>query len=187
MSFFKAKFRSKKALIHIFAGSLFVCGVIFGSFYYFYGWPSIVTSMEKIFFVNREGHVNDYNLYILITSIYILGSLLVSTSFLGVLLNSFFIFTKSMQISFGTIYLFGEMQISAAEIFTCYLPQLFIEIVLIYVISIITLKLSMNSFMVSFIVKDNFNGKRVINYILDYLIIIMIILTVSMLFKVYLI
>lgn len=187
MSFFKAKFRSKKALIHIFAFSLFIFGVIFGSIYYFYGWSSIIETLEKLFFYSREGHINDYNFYILITSIYILSSLFVSTSFLGMIFNSFVIFTKSMQISIATIYLFGEVQISAAEIFTCYLPQLIIEVILIYVISIITLKLSMNSFMVSFIVEDNFNSKKIINYILDYLIIIMIILTVSMLFRVYLI
>lgn len=187
MGFFKAKFKGKKAVIHIFAVSLFIFGVIFGSIYYFYGWPSIIDVLGKLFFVNREGVPNDYSLYILTTSIYILGSLFVSTSFLGVFFNSFIIFTKSMQISIATIYLFGEMQLSAAEIFTCYVPQLLIEVILIYVISIITLKLSMNSFMVSFIVQDNFNSKKIINYILDYLIIIMIILTASMLFRVYLI
>ncbi|MFV0395310.1 MAG: hypothetical protein ACK5LC_13100 [Coprobacillaceae bacterium] len=174
-------------MIHIFAASLFGFGIIFGSIYYFYGWSSIVETLRKLFFISREAHVNDYNLYILITSIYILGSLFVSTSFLGIIFNSFIIFTKSMQISIATIYLFGEMQLSAAEIFTCYLPQMIIEVILIYVISIITLKLSLNSFMVSFVVQDNFNSKKIINYILDYLIIIMVILTVSMLFRVYLI
>jgi hypothetical protein len=185
MSFFKARFKGKKGIIHIFAITIFICGIIFGCFYYFYGYSAIIDILEKLFFYRRKGYTNDYNLYILITSIYILGSLFVSTSFLGILFNSFIIFTKSMQISIATIYLFSKVHLTVIEIFTCYIPQVLIEIVLLYMISIITLKLSMNSFMISFIIEDTFNSKKIINYILDYLIIIMIILTVSMLFKVY--
>ena len=185
MGFLKQRFHSRRALIHIFAISMFICGLIFGAIYYFYGLPSIIDMGNTVFFYNLEGHTNDYNLYIIMTSVYIIASLLVSTSFIGCFLNSFIIFTKSMQISIGTIYLFAHVHIQAAEIFTCYVPQLLIEIVLMYIISIITLKLSLNSFMVAFVIRDNFNSKKIINYILDYIMIILILLTASMLFRVY--
>lgn len=187
MNFFKLKFKNKKTLINTFAISVFVFGVVFGSFYYFYGTKDIIGLFSKLFFVKNEGITNDYNFYILSTSIYILVALLLSTSFLGSLFNSFIIFTKAMHIIIASIYMFSNVQIHIIDIFICYLPQLLIELILVYVISIITLKLSINSFMISFTVNDTYNFKKIINYVLDYLIIILIILSVSMLFRVYLI
>lgn len=187
MSFFNTKFKSKKVLINVFAMSLFIFGFIFGCVYYFYGTEIILDPLSKLFFVNKEGFTNDYNFYIAMTSLYIILALFISTSFLGAIFNSFIIFTKAMHIAVSSMYIFCQVQIPAVNIFTCYLPQLLIELALIYVISIISLKLSMNSFMVSFIVSDNFNSRKIINYILDYLIVILIILTISMLFRVYLI
>lgn len=187
MGFFNRKFKGKRALTNIFAISLFIFGFIFGCIYYFYGDKDIIGMFGKLFFVNKEGYSNDYDFYILVTSIYIAVSLFVSTSFVGTLFDSFIIFTKGMHISIGTIFLFNDIHISVSDAFLSYFPQLLLEVVIIYVISIITLRLSINSFRVSFIINDNFNTKKIINYILDYLIIILILLTLTMLFRVYLI
>lgn len=187
MSFFKLRFKDKRSLITTFAIAMFIFGTIFGSIYYFYGTESMITMFSKLFFTKKEGFTNDYNFYIITTSSYILIALLVSTSFLGAIFNSFIIFTKAMHIAVSTLYLFCKIQISIGDMFLCYLPQLLIEIILLYVISIITLKLSINTFMISFTVNDTFNSKKIINYILDYLIVILIILSISMLFRVYLI
>lgn len=187
MSFLKLKFKDKRALITTFAISMFLFGIVFGCIYYYYGTEPMITFFSKLFFSKKEGVTNDYNFYIITTSLYILIALLLSTSFLGTLFNSFIVFSKGMHIAIATLFLFNKVQISVGDVFVCYIPQLIIEVVLIYVISIITLKLSINSFMISFTVNDTFNTKRIINYVLDYLIIILIILSVSMLFRVYLI
>lgn len=187
MSFFNSKLKSKKMLINVFAISLFLFGFIFGCVYYFYGTDSIIDALSKLFFVKQENYTNDYNFYIAFTSIYIVLALFISTSFLGSILNSFIIFTKAIHIAVSTLYVFCVVKIPVVDIFLCYLPQLLIELVLIYVISIISLKLSINSFTVAFIVNDNFNTKKILNYVLDYVIVILIILTISMLFRVYLI
>ena len=70
-------------------------------------------------------------------------------------------------------------------IFLGYIPQLFIELLLTYVISIISLRLSLNCFTITFITREVFNSRKIINYILDYVIVILIIVTLSMAFKVY--
>lgn len=187
MNFFKLRFKDKKTLVTTFALTMFLTGAAFGSIYYFYGTEDMISFFSKLFFVKNKDYPNDYNFYILSTSIYILLALLLSTSFLGAIFNSFIIFTKAMHIVVASIYMFSKIQISITDVFICYLPQLVIELLLIYVISIITLKLSINSFMISFTVNDTYNFKKIINYVLDYLIIILIILSISMIFRVYLI
>lgn len=69
--------------------------------------------------------------------------------------------------------------------FLGYIPQMLIELILVYVISIISLRLSLNCLTISFITREVFNSRKIINYILDYVIIILIIVTISMAFKVY--
>ena len=54
-----------------------------------------------------------------------------------------------------------------------------------FFISLIFLRLSLNTFTTSFVTKEVFNSRKIINYILDYLIVILIIVTISMAFKVY--
>ncbi|EEO34106.2 hypothetical protein MBAG_03058 [Coprobacillus sp. D7] len=70
-------------------------------------------------------------------------------------------------------------------LFLGFFPQLIIELALTYIISIISIRLSINCFTISFLTTEVFNSRKIINYILDYVIIILIIVTLSMAFKVY--
>ena len=101
-----------------------------------------------------------------ITGIYIFLSLFISTSFLGMFFNSFIIFTKGMQFTIATIFYFTLNDFSISMFFLGYIPQLFIELLLTYIISIISLRLSLNCFTITFITREVFNSRKIINYIL---------------------
>ena len=157
MSILNKVFRNEKVLINIFSAILFVFGILFGIIYYFYGNEALLNLCKYIFFFKDNEATNNYNLYITITSFYIFLSLIISTSFLGTIFNSFVIFTKGMQLSIASIFYF----------------------------TIISIRLSINCFTISFLTTEVFNSRKIINYILDYVIIILIIVTLSMAFKVY--
>lgn len=185
MSLLNKAFNSEKSLINIYSTLLFTFGGLFGVIYYFYGNEVIVNSCQNIFFYQDNSVTNDYNIYLIITSTYIFLSLLISTSFLGVIFNSFVIFSKGMQLIIGSVFYFTLNSFNLSMLFFVFLPQLFIELTLTYVISIISIKLSINCFTISFLTSEVFNSHKIINYILDYVIIILIIVTLSMAFKVY--
>ena len=178
-------FKNEKLLINIFSFILLGCGIIFGIIYYFYGSESLIDMCKYIFFYKDNEITNNYNLYMIITGVYIFLSLLISTSFLGIIFNSFIIFSKGMQFTLATIFYFTLNDFSISMFFLGYIPQLLIELILIYVISIISFRLSLNCLTITFIPRAVFNSRKIINYILDYVIIILIIVTISMAFKVY--
>ena len=172
MSILNKVFRNEKVLINIFSAILFVFGILFGIIYYFYGNEALLNLCKYIFFFKDNEATNNYNLYITITSFYIFLSLIISTSFLGTIFNSFVIFTKGMQLSIASIFYFTLNTFDASMLFLGFFPQLIIELALTYIT-------------ISFLTTEVFNSRKIINYILDYVIIILIIVTLSMAFKVY--
>ena len=170
-------FKNEKLLINIFSFVLLGCGIIFGIIYYFYGSENLINLCKYIFFYKDNEITNNYNLYMTITGVYIFLSLFISTSFI--------IFSKGIQLTLATIFYFTLNEFSMGMFFLGYIPQMLIELILVYVISIISLRLSLNCLTISFITREVFNSRKIINYILDYVIIILIIVTISMAFKVY--
>ena len=77
--------------------------------------------------------------------------------------------------------------LSFHNIFIIVLPQMIIEILITYVMSFMSTYLSIQSFKLTFIQKDNFSLKYLFNYILNYLIIICFLIFISALLKIYLI
>lgn len=185
MSILNKIFRNEKLLINIFAAIIFVSGILFGIIYYFYGDKKLVGLCQYMFFFKDNETTNNYSLYMTITSFYIFLSLIISTSFLGTILNSFVVFTKGMQITIASIFYFTLNTFNASMLFLGFFPQLIIELLLTYIISIISIRLSINCFTITFLTTEVFNSRKIINYILDYVIIILIIVSLSMAFKVY--
>ena len=68
-----------------------------------------------------------------------------------------------------------------------YVYIMIIEILITYVMSFMSTYLSIQSFKLTFIQKDNFSLKYLFNYILNYLIIICFLIFISALLKIYLI
>ena len=185
MSILNKIFRNEKLLFNAFTLVLLVCGMLFGIIYNFYGNDNLIEFCKYLFFCKGNNTTNNYDLYLIITGIYIFLSLLMSTSFLGLFFNSFIIFSKGMLFTLASIFYFTLNNFDINMFLLGYVPQLIIELILMYVISIISLRLSLNTFTTSFITKEVFNSRKIINNILDYLIVILIIITISMAFKVY--
>ena len=123
MSILNKVFRNEKVLINIFSAILFVFGILFGIIYYFYGNEALLNLCKYIFFFKDNEATNNYNLYITITSFYIFLSLIISTSFLGTIFNSFVIFTKGMQLSIASIFYFTLNTFDASMLFLGFFPQ----------------------------------------------------------------
>lgn len=185
MSILNKIFKNEKLLFNVFTLVLLICGMLFGIIYNFYGNDNLIEFCKYLFFCKGNSTTNNYDLYLMITGIYIFLSLLMSTSFLGLFFNSFIIFSKGMQFTLASIFYFTLNNFDINMFLLGYVPQLIIELILMYVISIISLRLSLNTFTTSFVTKEVFNSRKIINYILDYLIVILIIVTMSMAFKVY--
>ena len=85
------------------------------------------------------------------------------------------------------IFKYYQSLLSFHNIFIIVLPQMIIEILITYVMSFMSTYLSIQSFKLTFIQKDNFSLKYLFNYILNYLIIICFLIFISALLKIYLI
>ncbi len=185
MRFFSIKVNDKKFKITIFVSFTFVFGIIFGCFHYFHGSDELINSLSQLFFITKEGHTNSIGYYLLVTGIYIGGSIICSTSYLGMILNSFIVFFRGLHISYALLFLFINVGVNAETFILCLVPQIVIETIFTIFLTVICLKLSINTFMISFVVKDIFKGSRIIHYVLDYLIVILTIFSISMIFRIY--
>ena len=125
-------------------------------------------SVDLIFFKTHQ-----LNSYLLCTFMYIIIIMVSATSFIG-----------APVISIGIIY---RILCIISFIFIIVLPQMIIEILITYVMSFMSTYLSIQSFKLTFIQKDNFSLKYLFNYILNYLIIICFLIFISALLKIYLI
>lgn len=187
MRFFTIKMNDQRKYILLYCSILFFSSILFGSYLYFNTSDWLHIYATKLFFINGIDYTDYYDLYIISTSLFIVLSIICSTSFIGVFMNGFIIYTKGIQIIFSLLYVFLTFDISFSIFILQILPQLVLEILLIYVIAIICSKLSINTFLITFILKDNFKKSKIINYLLDYIILILILLFFSMSFRVYII
>lgn len=187
MRFFSIKMGDKGNYLALYCTVMLIFGIIFGTYLFYHCNDWLLHNASNLFFIKNNDFINDYNFYIISTSLFIILSLICSTSFLGIIFNGFLIYTKGIQITFSLLYLIQNIKINFSTFTFIVLPQLIIEIFFIYIIGLICSKLAVNTFMVSFIVKDNFKPTKIMNYLLDYIIVILIILALSMAFRVYII
>ena len=134
--------------------------------------------------------LNKYSLYKisvdLIFFLYIIIIMVSATSFIGAPVISIGIIYRILCI-ISFIFKYYQSLLSFHNIFIIVLPQMIIEILITYVMSFMSTYLSIQSFKLTFIQKDNFSLKYLFNYILNYLIIICFLIFISALLKIYLI
>lgn len=187
MRFFSIKMNDKGNYLALYCSILLISGICFGSYLYTISNDWLIHICSKLFFINIPECSNDFNFYIISTSLYIVVSLVCSTSFIGIIMNGFFIFTKGIQIIISLIFIFFTYDITLMLFIFIIIPQLLIELLFVLMITMICSKLSLNTFMVSFVVSDNFKPSKIIHYLLDYTIVILVLMCLSMAFRVYLI
>ena len=123
-------------------------------------------SVDLIFFKTHQ-----LNSYLLCTFLYIIIIMVSATSFIGAPVISIGIIYRILCI-ISFIFKYYQSLLSFHNIFIIVLPQMIIEILITYVMSFMSTYLSIQSFKLTFIQKDNFSLKYLFNYILNYLIII---------------
>ena len=133
-------------------------------------------SVDLIFFKTHQ----------LNTFLYIIIIMVSATSFIGAPVISIGIIYRILCI-ISFIFKYYQSLLSFHNIFIIVLPQMIIEILITYVMSFMSTYLSIQSFKLTFIQKDNFSLKYLFNYILNYLIIICFLIFISALLKIYLI
>lgn len=185
MNILKFKLSTQKFRLLLLSSVLLISGIIFGIMHYYMVSDHYLNLFNQLIFIQAEGFEINYTYYLFYTFGFIILSLIFATSYVGLLLNCFLIYTRGLHLSYSLIYLFQEFSIDLQTSLLVLLPQVILEIILVITMTMICFKLSINTFLVCFKVKDNFHISRIIHYILDYFIILLIILMFIMFFRVY--
>lgn len=183
MNFFLHKLINYKKYIFIIFFTVFSFGFLFGLFKYQNCNKNIVNFFNTLFIVNNDKLI--YYSYLYQNIIYIVLATYLSTSYLGIFGISFLIFLKGIQYSFSIINLFS-LKLTPMLILLIII-QFLIELIFIILIFIPNFQLSIQTLIISFFMKDNFNYKSILNYNLNNIIIEIITLIISLSIKIYII
>lgn len=118
----------------------------------------------------------------LIFSVFFLG-----LSLLGVPLLSFILFTKGLQVGFSCmLYIEVYALKGIAGIILTLIPFVFFELIAFLLLCAVAYEVSMSIFLTCFIKKNTLSLKSVLNHFLNYILIALALVLVSVLFKIYL-
>ncbi len=118
----------------------------------------------------------------LIFSVFFLG-----LSLLGVPLLSFILFTKGLQVGFSCmLYIEVYALKGIAGIILTLIPFVFFELIAFLLLCAVAYEVSMSIFLTCFIKKNTLSLKSVLNHFLNFILIALALVLVSVLFKIYL-
>ncbi len=186
MSVFLNHFLQYKKNIFIIISVVFICGLVFGFYQYKNSQDIILNYMQNLFYLNSEDYFNQYTLYLIESILMIIICTYLSSSYMGFLGILMIVFLKGMQISFSFLYVFTTI-ITSIFIIISLIIETCIELGLIYFLSLNCIYVSLYVAYVTFYSKQQLDIKGVINYLLNFLIISLILLTISLSFRVYII
>ncbi|WP_050635679.1 hypothetical protein [Candidatus Stoquefichus sp. SB1] len=186
MSVFLRRFIDHKKYIFIFIVTVFVMGFLFGFYQYSIANETMKGFLENLFYLNADGYQNQYQLYVMQGSLYILVCTYLSSSYYGHFGLLFLLFIKGMQLSFSLLYVFSVVPLSFLLVLLLLIESL-LEILLCIVLNITCMHISMYVTLVTFYIEQNFNIKSMMNYRLNNLILTLVCFSISLAFRVYII
>lgn len=186
MSVFLRQFIDHKKYILIACLTVLLCGFFFGIYQYQISSPFIKNVFHNLFYLNKEGYQNNYQLYLIQNGLYIFIATYLSTSYLGHAGLLFLLFLKGIQISFSLLFIFHEIKLTILICFIIFIES-FIEIVLCLCMSFMYIHISLYVTQVTFFIESNFNYKSMLNYKLNCLILSLILFFGSLVFRLYII
>ena len=163
---------------------LLLLGYMFGFLWYSHTTDLFKEFFQYLFYFNDASYSNHYYLYLIQNGVFIILSTYLSTSFAGYPGSLFLIFLKGIQISYSSLFIFGQLDLSFHIIFL-FLTELMLEVIFIYIISYMAINFSIYNLLITFYVKENFDFKLIINFILNYLIVCLVMLCILLLFRIY--
>lgn len=186
MNAFLHRFIKNKNYIIIAVSIIFLCGFLFGFYAFENTQHNIKDFLKSLFYLNDEKYINHYQLYLIQSILLIIIFTYLSSSYLGYFGILFFVFIKGIQLSFSLLYVLSVMKIDFLLILLLLIESL-LEIIFIYVISTMSIYLSIYVMVLTFYIKENFNMKSIINFRLNILIASLVILSLSLALRFYLI
>jgi len=172
----------KKYLFIVFFTILFI-GFLFGLFEYQYCSNQIKSFFQTLFIIKKEQ--DEYPIYLLQNTVILFLNTYLSSSYLGFIGILFIVFLKGIQIAFSFIFIF-TLSIEPTSILLIIL-QLIFEVLFLITSSFTNILLSLQTLIVTFLIEDNFDYKNILNYKLNGIIGVLIILIISLLIRVYLV
>ena len=186
MSVFLRRFIDNKKYIVIAMVSVFVCGLLFGFYQYSYSIQGVKDFFQNLFYLNVDGYQNQYQLYVIQGGVYILICTYLSSSYLGHIGLLFLIFLKGLQLSFSFMFVFTTVPFTFI-IFLLLLVESLLEVALCLSMSLICIHISAYVTLVTFCVEQNFSMKSMVNYKLNCVIIGLVIFSLALAFRIYVI
>lgn len=186
MSVFLQRFLKNKKYILILFTVLYTMGFFYGLYQYHHSSQSIKDFFQHLFYLNIEGYENHYHLFLLQSGIYILICTYLSSSYLGIFGLLFLGFVKGLYISYSLTYVFLNIKWSFIIIVMIIL-ELIIEILLCIIMNTGYIYLSIYVLYVTFFVEQNFNMKSILNYKLNIIIISLMLLSLSLMLRIYIV
>lgn len=186
MSVFLRRFIDNKKYIVIAMISVYVCGMLFGFYQYSSSIQGVKDFFQNLFYLSVEGYQNQYQLYVIQGGVYILICTYLSSSYLGHIGLLFLVFLKGLQLSFSFMFVFTTVPFTFM-IFLFLLIESLLEIALCLSMSLICIHISTYVTLVTFYIEQNFSIKSMINYKLNCIIVGLIIFSLALAFRIYVI
>lgn len=183
MNFFIYKLINKKRYSFIAFITIFLIGSIFGFIEYNYCNNDIITFFQTLFYV--EQNQMKYRTYLYQNVFYIFISTYLNSSYIGFFGISFLLFLKGVQFAFSFVNMIS-FQFSSGVILIIIL-EVMIELLFILILFVPNFQLSLQNILVSFLSKDNYNYKNVLNYNLNTIIVSIVVFIMSLFVRLYLI
>lgn len=186
MSVFLRRFIENKKYIVIAMVVVFLSGCTFGIYQYTLTTQGVKDFFQNLFYLNIDGYTNNYQLYVIQNGLYILICTYLSSSYLGHIGLLFLLFLKGIQLSFSFIYLLSLIQISFL-VFLLIVIEIILEVILCLCMNLMCIYISIYVTQVTFFIEQNLNMKSMLNYKLNCFIISLIIFSLSLAFRIYII
>lgn len=175
-----------KKLILLSVSIMLLLSYLFGFFWYSHTNETIKSFFNHLFYLSDSNYQNNYYLYLMQNGCFIILSTYLSTSFIGYFGSMALIFLKGIQLAYSFMYVFSEINISFILVFLIFI-EVSLELIYIYIISYMTINFSIYNLLITFYIKENFQYKLIINFILNYLIVCLVMLCVLLMFRIYLV
>lgn len=173
------KIDKKTLTLHQFIVLMFIFSVVFSIYYVMKSHNSLTNYLYIVIYTDKTSVVN----YTICSILYIIILVIASSSYAGLPVISLSITYRFLALVYSLIQI---NQFNFLEFIIYLIPQMMIELLLTYIMTYMSLQLTLQTLKLSFFQKGNYNIKVLLNYILSYILVAVILIFLSCLIKTYL-
>ena len=174
------KLDKKTLTLHQYILIMFIFSILFSIYYLIKSNNSLSNYIYQVITIEKGPIMN----YSICSIFYIIVLIIASSSYLGIPIISLSITYRFLVLAYS---LFQINNYTLFNITVYILPQMMIELILTYLMTYMSLQLTLQTLKLSFFHKGNYNTKILLNYILSYVLIGVLLIFLSCIIKIYLI